>query len=202
MSVPPRPRRPADPASVAGDPRPGDLPKQAPLPEWRSRLPVSRLVEPLDAVHADPVSRVVALAPPGRVSNRAVGVPCPRPSRNFAARLAGFPAGRATKHGGFMPRPDPLRLVERTRERSATLRGAMLSDPVVRSRLACAFRYVHHSREHETPGQAVFSNPQGYPPKFPAIPRISSFVHRPFTGGCDVFPTVVHRGRGARMNMR
>jgi len=193
MPVPPRPHRPADPASIVGDPRPGHPPKRAPLPEWRSRLPVARLVEPLDAVHADPVSQVVALAPPGLVSNRTVGVSCSRPSRNFVTRLAGCPAGRATKHGGFMPRPEPLCLVERTRERSASLRRAVLSDPVVRSRSACAFRYVHHCREWETPGQEVFSNPQGYPLNFSGIPRNSSLVHRSCTGASTVFPTVVHR---------
>ena len=194
MAVPPRPRRSADPTSVAGDPRPDRPPKRTPLPELV--LPVAGCPArgAPDAVHADPVARAIALRRP--VGSRARQLGCRargRPGTSSPdAPVARFAVPRSTV--ASCPVPEPLHLVDRTRRHPPPTRRSVSDDPVVRSRLACAFRYVQHSREHETPGQEAFLNPQGYPPNFPAIPRISPIVHREFTGATRVFPTVVHRG--------
>ena len=63
-------------------------------------------------------------------------------------------------------------------------------DSVIQFRLACAPRYVAYIRGPITPGQGVFSNPQGYPRKFPSIPRNTGVVHRSCTGKSpDLRPT-------------
>jgi hypothetical protein len=88
-----------------------------------------------------------------------------------------------------------FRLVDPARRRPPPIRRSVSNDPVSWSRSACAARYEEYFRERKTPGQEVFSNPQGYPLNFSPIPRISCVVHRPCTGSGRVFPIVVHRVR-------
>jgi hypothetical protein len=68
-------------------------------------------------------------------------------------------------------------------------RIVVLSDPVQARPLACAFvlpRWArsscdpvcHHHAWGKTPGQGVFFSSQGYPLRFPTIPRSILFIHR------------------------
>jgi hypothetical protein len=107
----------------------------------------------------------------------------------FSARRSGCPVLVASKRG-FTPRRSRLRLVNRSRFPLCSARRLRSEDSVIQFRLACAPRYVAYTRGPITPGQGVFSNPQGYPRKFPSIPRNTGVVHRSCTGKSpDLRPT-------------
>ena len=93
-------------------------------------------------------------------------------------RLPGARRFRAWLHAP--PESPPPREPEPFSPRSARRRRS--EDSVIRSRLACAPRYVGYIRECIIPGQGVFSNPQGYPRTFSSIPRNLDVVHRSCTG--------------------
>ena len=145
-----------------------------------ARSPVARLVAP-GAVHADPVSRAIA----GRRRTAITGiVGVPRHCRPecSSARDPGCPDARylgamwllAPSEAASTSWTEPVVTIVRPEDR----------DPVTRFpspglRALSGTNESQHQRK--TPGQEVFSNPQGYPPKFSTIPRISSIVHRVFT---------------------
>jgi hypothetical protein len=168
--------------------------------------PVCRLpgpVGPTDAVHADPVTRAIAVAPLEPAPHGQLGCPCgvgpaPRPFLHV-----GCPSGGRVEAGGFSPRSELAAPRWPGSFPSTPIRRSDSDGSVSRPRSACAARYGRHSREREIPGQEVFSYPQAYPLKFPPIPRISWVVHLACTGRPGVFPTVFHhRAREARMKDR
>ena len=150
---------------------------------------------PLDAVHADPVARVLRLTPPDLTLRSSWGAPsglgpvslCPWPSGCPTTRYPERVASRSVRARSH--------LVDRVRCRSSATRRCPLNDSVSRPRSACAARYESYLRERETPGQEGISNPQGYPPNFSGIPRnFASLVHVPYTSSCTgLSPTGVGR---------
>lgn len=146
-------------------------------------LPANRPRWPLTPSPDTPANRTVELAPPACRTSGAVGVLRSSSSRVAPSpRTAGEPTARCGEAGGFSLRPKPLPPRGRDRDpcpvRPEDRPGNQSVSP---SRFACALRYVHHCREHKSPGQEVFLNPQGYPLNNSSIPRILSFVHRAFT---------------------
>ena len=109
-----------------------------------------------------------------------------------AASPLAAPVARCSSLRSVASRParSRLRLVNRSRLPLCSARRLRSEDSVIQFRLACAPRYVAYIRGPITPGQGVFSNPQGYPRKFPPIPRNSGVVHRSCTGKSpDLRPT-------------
>jgi hypothetical protein len=163
-----------DPAPVARTsiPAPFTL-TRLPVPSFRWRLrtewflgsswgaPVASAGASLPVAPGKPVTRCTEAAPPlaapvARCSSLWCVASCPTRSR--------------------------LRLVNRSRFPPRSARRRRSEDSVIRSRLACAPRYVGYLRGWITPGQGVFLNPQGYPRTFSSIPRNLLVVHRSFTG--------------------
>lgn len=160
-------------------------------------------VGPIDAVHADPVNRAIAVAPPEPAPHEQLGCPYDvgPELRPFLTTVARRSVG--SKLVASRPVPDSLRLVGPARLRrfrpEDRTRTARFPGPGRRA-LSGTRR---HFRGRETPGQAVFSNPQAYPLNFSQIPRISGFVHSTFTGAPGVFPTFFHCcGPDDRVNER
>jgi hypothetical protein len=183
-AVPPQPRGPAN---------------RTPLPESKPGLSANRPPLLLAAVHADPVSRVIDLDAAGLRPREQLGCSFGLGPVNPVPVASGCPATRFPEQVASRSDRIRSRLVNRVRFPSPTTRRRSSKDSVSRSRLACAARYGSHSREPETPGQAVLSNPQGYPPNFRPIPRIFSRVHRAFTRSCTGLSPELHRFRRVRV---
>jgi hypothetical protein len=143
---------------------------------------------PLGAVHADPVARALD-----------AGAAEPRPREQLGCSFGLGPvtlrpwppvARRLGAQSEVVSRSvrTRSRLVDRVRFPPPTTRRCSMKDSVSRPRSACAARYEGHFRERETPGQAVFLNPQGYPPNFSSIPSFSSVVHLLCTHRAQVCP--------------
>lgn len=195
MTVPPSPL-PTEVDVESGPPRPGGPPKRTPLPEPEPRsVGRTRLRRLLDAVHADPVSRAIALAPPNLPRSSSWGA---RPA-SARSPLRSVPAGRpvaAVLRSWWLLAPfrGRSRLVDPARRRSPPIRRSDSIDPVSQSRLACAPRYgwlLSRTRNpwssgiFESPGLSpeVFGDPQDFVDRPPA-------VHRPgrcFPHGCPPF---------------
>jgi hypothetical protein len=179
VAVPPRPRCPAN---------------RTPLPESKPGLPASRLRCP-----STPFT-LTRLPVPSRWRRRtlplgAVGVLRRSLPGNSVPVATGYPATRYPER--VVSRSDRTRshLVDRTRFRSSITRRCSTIVSVSRPRLACAARYVAYLRERETPGQEVFSNPQGYPRNFSSIPRNPPVVHHSYTPSCTGLSPDVHTRR-------
>ncbi len=135
-----------------------------------------------DAVRVDPVSRAIAMAPPERFRRSSWGASTS--SSRCAGQLVVGPVARrlgTSQRVASRPVRNRFRLVDRARSPIRSTRRLPSSNSVARSRSACALRYDEHNREHETPGQEVFLNPQGYPLNFSFVPRILASVHRSCT---------------------
>lgn len=142
----------------------------------------------LAAVHADPVSRAIDLDAAGRRPREQLGCSFGLGPVNPVPVASGCPATRYPEQVASRSDRTRSRLVDRgpfsfSGHPKATIERLGLSVPVG---VRCPVR--SHSRGPETPGQAVLSNPQGYPPKYRPIPRIYSRVHRAFTRSCTGCP--------------
>jgi len=168
VAVPLRPRRPAN---------------RTPLPESEPGLSASRPRRPSTPFTLTRFP-VPSMWRRRAGSSGAVGVlHRPRPG-NPVPVAPGRPAARYPERVVFRSVRTRFHLVDRTRHRAPITRRCSSNGSVSRPRSACAARYVVYPRGRETPGQEVFSNPQGYPPKFSSIPRIVRFVHLRYTTSC------------------
>src|SRR4051794_29135639 len=115
----------------------------------------------------------------------------PGARRFCAAPPLAAPVARCSSLRSVASRPvrSRLRRVDSSRFPLPSARRLRSEDSVIQPRLACAPRYVAYLREPETPGQGVFSNPQGYPRTFSPIPRNLVFVHCSYTGMPPAVPS-------------
>jgi hypothetical protein len=127
-----------------------------------------------------------------RRPSRLVRLPSTSPTSSFP----GFPVLTPPAANDSPPTPLPPREPGWTLERGHPPKGSTThSRPFLGLRLACACRCVAYFARCVFPGQGVFLNTQGYPPKFPSIPRNFPFVHRPCTGWCTGLCTIRPSGR-------
>jgi hypothetical protein len=135
------------------------------------------------AVHADPVARALvrwrlrtevlrgsSWGAPVASARASLPVASGKPAARCteAAVPLAAPVARCSSLRSVASRParSRLRLVSRSRFPLCSARRLCSEDSVIQPRLACAPRYVGYTRECITPGQGVFSNPQGYPRTF------------------------------------
>jgi hypothetical protein len=138
---------------------------------------------PLDAVHADPVTRAIDVGAAVLLLRSSWGAPSD-PSGHPVPVTAGLPAIRYPEPVVSRSVRTRFHLVSRVRHRSPITRRCSSNGSFSRPRLACAARYEGYIRGRETPGQEVFLNPQAYPLNFSSIPRIPSVVHLAYTPSC------------------
>ncbi len=167
----------------------GRLPDLRPRSSRTRSAGRTRLRCPFDAVHADPVARAIAGVAVLR-SPEQLG--CSFDLRSVRTstshhRQAGGSSWRLVASRPYRTR---FRIVSRVRFPPRSTRRSVSKDSVSRPRCACAPRYGAHLRGHETAGQEVILNPQGYPPNFSLFPRNARIVHRPFTSRAQRCPQV------------
>jgi hypothetical protein len=175
ITVPPRPRRPAN--------RP-PLPETSDLGDRRTdlRLPElglgSRLPGPLtlDAVHADPVNRAIALTPPELRLPSSWGARSARPGTSPRHPAV---ARRLTARSLWLLAPTGPAFTSWTEPVTAPvpIRGSVVCGSVSRPRLACASRYEWIlSRTRNPWSSGIFESPRLSPELF-VNPQ--NFGHRP-----------------------
>lgn len=124
-------------------------------------------VGPIDAVHADPVNRAIAVAPPEPAPHGQLGCPygvgpAPRPVLTSVARR-----GVGSKLVASRPVPNPLRLVGSARLRPNPIRRSDSFSSVSQPRSACAARYEKTlSRTRNPWSRGIFQSPDLSPELF------------------------------------
>lgn len=191
--VPPANRRPPRGDSRRGDPLLNDLPALASRPNNFNRPSELTLWRAIRLVR--PVVPGCPVPPNPTAGSFRAGFPARPPRhrrlarrRNPATWLLGaadslprLPGSTRRRADHLIPEP-ACRLVPPVGPPSLlpTVGWDLAPGPFLGRRLTCAVRCEPHSGPRIVAGQAVFSNSQGCPPKFPVGPQAQA-VHPPFT---------------------